>query len=128
MKNPLGYYLNNVCKARSLIDCAIKANVRHFIFSSTAAVYGLSAGSPLTEQADACPISPYGSSKLMTEIMLRDAGLAWESQLVNQSPRASELACSTMGSLLRAGSALKTKGFKAPIPVYVAKQPALLER
>jgi UDP-glucose 4-epimerase len=59
-----------------LIECAVKAGVRHFIFSSTAAVYGNPATNPVPETAPTLPISPYGWSKLMTEIMLRDASHA----------------------------------------------------
>ena len=77
VKDPLAYYLNNTCKSRNLIACAIKARVEHFIFSSSAAVYGMAAENPVTEQAEPRPISPYGTSKLMTEIMLRDAAAAF---------------------------------------------------
>jgi UDP-glucose 4-epimerase len=72
VKDPLGYYLNNTCKSRTLIGCAIKAKLEHFIFSSTAAVYGIPETNPVIEQAKLVPISPYGSSKLMTEMMLAD--------------------------------------------------------
>ena len=74
--DPLGYYRNNTVNSRALIECAIKGGVRHFIFSSTAAVYGNPARVPVGEDDPTVPMSPYGSSKLMTEIMLRDAGLA----------------------------------------------------
>jgi len=74
--DPLGYYLNNTCKSRSLIACAVETNIPNFIFSSTAAVYGIPKINPVTEDATLEPISPYGSSKLMTETMLRDAALA----------------------------------------------------
>jgi UDP-glucose 4-epimerase len=70
--DPLGYYLNNTCKSRSLIACAVAAKIPYFIFSSTAAVYGMPKVNPVTEEATLEPISPYGSSKLMTETMLRD--------------------------------------------------------
>jgi UDP-glucose 4-epimerase len=76
IKDPLRYYLNNTCKSRNLIACALKANVKHFIFSSSAAVYGLPSKSPVGEEAVLRPISPYGSSKMMTEIMLRDTAAA----------------------------------------------------
>ncbi len=76
MADPLGYYLNNTCKSRSLIACAVETNIPHFIFSSTAAVYGMAKVSPVTEDVELAPISPYGSSKLMTEIMLRDTAAA----------------------------------------------------
>jgi UDP-glucose 4-epimerase len=74
--DPLGYYLNNTCKSRSLIAVAVETKVPHFIFSSTAAVYGKPKANPVTENARLEPISPYGSSKLMTETMLRDTANA----------------------------------------------------
>jgi UDP-glucose 4-epimerase len=76
VKDPLGYYRNNTANSRALIEAAVGAGVRHFIFSSTAAVYGNPATVPVVEDAPLAPMSPYGSSKLMTEIMLRDAGSA----------------------------------------------------
>ena len=74
--NPLGYYLNNTCKSRSLIASAVEIKVPHFIFSSTAAVYGMPKENPVAEGARLEPISPYGTSKLMTELMLRDTARA----------------------------------------------------
>jgi UDP-glucose 4-epimerase len=74
--DPLGYYLNNTCKSRSLIACAVETKIPNFIFSSTAAVYGIPKINPVTEDATLEPISPYGSSKLMTETMLRDTAKA----------------------------------------------------
>ena len=74
--DPLGYYLNNTCKARTLIAAAVEAKVPHFIFSSTAAVYGMPKENPVTEQTAPAPMSPYGTSKLMTEWMLRDTAKA----------------------------------------------------
>jgi UDP-glucose 4-epimerase len=74
--DPLGYYRNNTVNSHALIETAVKRGVRHFIFSSTAAVYGNPARVPVHEDAPTVPTSPYGSSKLMTEIMLRDAGVA----------------------------------------------------
>jgi UDP-glucose 4-epimerase len=74
--DPLGYYLNNTVKSRALIEMAVKCGVRHFIFSSTAAVYGMTGDQPVVEDAPLAPISPYGASKRMTEIMLADAARA----------------------------------------------------
>ena len=74
--NPLKYYLNNTVKSRALIATAVSQGVSRFIFSSTAAVYGDPPESPIGEDAPLRPISPYGSSKMMTEIMLKDAGIA----------------------------------------------------
>jgi UDP-glucose 4-epimerase len=76
VRDPLGYYRNNTVNSRALIESAVKGGVRHFIFSSTAAVYGNPERVPVREDDATVPTSPYGSSKLMTEIMLRDAGSA----------------------------------------------------
>jgi UDP-glucose 4-epimerase len=76
VSDPLGYYKNNTVNSRALIECAVKGGVQQFIFSSTAAVYGNPARAPVTEDDLPAPMSPYGSSKLVTEIMLRDAGIA----------------------------------------------------
>ncbi len=76
VRDPLGYYRNNTVNSRALIETAIKHGVRNFIFSSTAAVYGNPERVPVREDDATVPISPYGWSKLMTEIMLRDAAAA----------------------------------------------------
>ena len=70
------YYLNNTVKSRALVEVVVKTGVRHFIFSSTAAVYGVPDEAAVAEDAPLRPMSPYGSSKQMTEIMLRDASVA----------------------------------------------------
>jgi UDP-glucose 4-epimerase len=80
--DPLGYYRNNTVNSRALFECAVQNGVRHIIFSSTAAVYGNPAEIPVTERAPTQPISPYGWSKLMSEIMLRDAGRAHDLKYV----------------------------------------------
>lgn len=72
VSDPLGYYLNNTAKARNLIAGTVKARIKHFIFSSTAAVYGEPHQSPITEDVTLAPINPYGRSKLMVEWMLQD--------------------------------------------------------
>jgi UDP-glucose 4-epimerase len=76
VRDPLGYYQNNTVNSRALIETAVKCGVRSFIFSSTAAVYGNPDRVPVHESAPTIPVSPYGWSKLMTEIMLCDAGRA----------------------------------------------------
>jgi UDP-glucose 4-epimerase len=76
IKDPLGYYANNTCKSLTLIKCAVDAEVKHFIFSSSAAVYGVPEQNPVHEDARLAPISPYGTSKMMVEMMLRDAAAA----------------------------------------------------
>ena len=76
VSDPLKYYENNTVKSRSLIESAVKGGVRHFIFSSTAATYGIPETVPITEQTRTQPINPYGWSKLMTERMLADTAFA----------------------------------------------------
>lgn len=76
VENPLTYYHNNTAKSRSLIEAAVKGGVKHFIFSSTAATYGVPETSPVTEDTPQKPINPYGWSKLMTEQMLGDTAFA----------------------------------------------------
>lgn len=74
--DPLKYYRNNTGNSRTLIEAAVRGGVRHFIFSSTAAVYGMTGLAPVVEETPLQPISPYGRSKLMTEMMLADVGAA----------------------------------------------------
>ena len=74
--HPLEYYANNTSTSRNLIEAAVKGGVKHFIFSSTAAVYGDAGLEPVTEGSPLAPESPYGRSKLMTEMMLADAAAA----------------------------------------------------
>jgi UDP-glucose 4-epimerase len=73
---PLKYYRNNTCVSRTLIEACVDHGVERFIFSSTAAVYGAPASLPVSEQAQAAPINPYGRSKLMTEWQLADVAAA----------------------------------------------------
>jgi len=80
--DPLGYYLNNASKARTLIETAINGGVKTFIFSSTAAVYGETSSEPVSEEASLGPISPYGRSKLVVEWMLEDAARAYDFRYV----------------------------------------------
>lgn len=73
---PLSYYLNNTCKTRSLLQACVDHGVSQIVFSSTAAVYGQPEAMPVGEDAPTRPANPYGTSKLMSEWMLRDASLA----------------------------------------------------
>ncbi|MEJ1933811.1 NAD-dependent epimerase/dehydratase family protein, partial [Nostoc sp. NIES-2111] len=82
VKDPLGYYLNNTVKSRMLMACAVKAGIPRFIFSSTAAVYGNVSAEPVFEDRAPAPVSPYGTSKLMTEQMLKDSAIAYGLQYV----------------------------------------------
>jgi len=70
--DPLKYYRNNTCNTRTLLQCCAEAGVQHFIFSSTAAVYGIPASGTASEDSPTAPINPYGWSKLMSEQMLTD--------------------------------------------------------
>lgn len=76
VKDPLGYYYNNTVKSHGLLQAAIRHGVKNFIFSSTAAVYGIPDVTPIPEDAPLRPISPYGASKMMTERMLADVAAA----------------------------------------------------
>jgi UDP-glucose 4-epimerase len=72
VSDPLKYYCNNTAATRTLLEAASKAGVKHFVFSSTAAVYGIPSAGVAAEETPTAPINPYGTSKLMSEWMLRD--------------------------------------------------------
>ncbi|MDJ0750632.1 MAG: UDP-glucose 4-epimerase GalE [Woeseiaceae bacterium] len=74
--DPLKYYGNNTASSRTLLEAANRHGVKHIVFSSTAAVYGIPEGGRASEESPTAPINPYGSSKLMTEWMLRDLAIA----------------------------------------------------
>lgn len=74
--DPLKYYANNTATSRNLIEAAVKGGVEHMVFSSTAAVYGMTGLEPVSEETPLNPMSPYGRSKLMTEMMLADVAAA----------------------------------------------------
>jgi UDP-glucose 4-epimerase len=76
VSDPLKYYRNNTVASRALIESAVASGVKHFIFSSTAATYGIPDKVPVSEDSPKVPINPYGMSKLMTEFMLRDVAAA----------------------------------------------------
>lgn len=76
VSNPLKYYSNNTANTRNLLECCQRHGVKHFIFSSTAAVYGVLESGIASETTPTQPINPYGSSKLMSEGMLRDLSIA----------------------------------------------------
>lgn len=72
VREPLKYYGNNTCSTRTLLECCLEAGVGNFVFSSTAAVYGTPAEGFAAETTATAPINAYGTSKLMSEWMLRD--------------------------------------------------------
>ena len=74
--DPLKYYGNNSCATRTLLECCLGAGVRHFVFSSTAAVYGIPASGVAGEETPTAPINPYGASKLVSEWMLASVAQA----------------------------------------------------
>ncbi|AGS39294.1 MAG: UDP-glucose 4-epimerase [Cycloclasticus pugetii] len=78
VENPLKYYENNTCCTRNLLECCSKAGIENIIFSSTAAVYGELETGFASEETPTAPINPYGSSKLMSEQMIRDLSKATE--------------------------------------------------
>ena len=80
--DPLSYYLNNTVKTRALLEAAVKGEVRHFVFSSTAAIYGNPSEAFVTEETIPAPLSPYGMSKLMSELMIRDVSAAYHQRYV----------------------------------------------
>ncbi len=82
VRDPLGYYRNNTMNTCSLLQTAVENDVGQFIFSSTAAVYGNASDTPVREDAATVPISPYGTSKLMSEIMLHDTSKAHDFRFV----------------------------------------------
>lgn len=80
--DPLGYFENNTCKSRTLIERSVAAGVKNFIFSSTAAIYGVTGDDPVAEDRRPDPVTPYGASKLMTERMLADTAAAHDFRFV----------------------------------------------
>ena len=82
VREPLKYYGNNACSTRTLLECCLEAKVRNFVFSSTAAVYGMPGEGFASETSATVPINPYGTSKLMSEWMLRDVAAASELRYV----------------------------------------------
>jgi UDP-glucose 4-epimerase len=83
VREPLKYYGNNTCATRSLLESCMRAGVRQFVFSSTAAVYGIPAGGVAFEDMPLAPINPYGTSKLMSEWLLRDLAIASDFRYVS---------------------------------------------
>jgi UDP-glucose 4-epimerase len=83
VREPLQYYGNNTCATRNLLDSCRRAGVRQLVFSSSAAVYGISAGGICDEDSALAPVNPYGTSKLMSEWMLRDLAAAGDFRYVS---------------------------------------------
>jgi UDP-glucose 4-epimerase len=120
VSDPLKYYGNNTCATRALLECCVAAGVRHFVFSSTAAVYGMPAAGEAAEDTPTAPINPYGTSKLMSEWML--AGVAQASPLTYAALRYFNVAGSDCGG--RIGQATRN----ATLLVKVACEAAVGKR
>ena len=119
--DPLKYYGNNTCSTRNLLDCARRSGVKHFIFSSTAAVYGIPDGGVCYENAITQPINPYGSSKLMSEMMLRD--LSHATDLRHVVLRYFNVAGSDPGGRIGQSTAKATLLTKVACEAAVGKRP-----
>ncbi|MDE2447635.1 MAG: UDP-glucose 4-epimerase GalE [Gammaproteobacteria bacterium] len=120
VREPLKYYGNNTCSTRSLLQACLDAGVKQFVFSSTAAVYGIPADGVAAESTPTAPINPYGTSKLMSEWMLRDVSA--ESDLRHVALRYFNVAGSD--SRCRVGQATP----KATLLVKVACEAAIGKR
>ena len=124
VENPLKYYGNNTCKTRNLLQCCQQAGVSHFIFSSTAAAYGIPKDTICSEDTVTAPINPYGSSKLMSEMMLRDLSAA--SSLRHVILRYFNVAGSDPESQIGQSTRNATLLIKVAVEVAVGKREKLL--
>lgn len=123
VSNPLKYYGNNTCNTRNLLACCQAAGVRHFIFSSTAAVYGIPDEPLATEETVTAPINAYGSSKLMSEWMLRDLSRA--TNLTHVALRYFNVAGSNPDGLIGQSTPNATLLIKVACEVITGKRDAL---
>jgi UDP-glucose 4-epimerase len=121
VSNPLKYYGNNTCSTRNLLECCVETGVRHFVFSSTAAVYGIPAGELAAETSPTAPINAYGTSKLMSEWMLRD--VAASSPLRYVALRYFNVAGSDSGGRIGQATAKATLLVKVACEAAVGKRP-----
>ncbi|HEY1492125.1 MAG TPA: UDP-glucose 4-epimerase GalE [Steroidobacteraceae bacterium] len=123
VSEPLKYYGNNTCSTRALLECCVAARVRHFVFSSTAAVYGIPAGGVAAESTPTAPINPYGTSKLMSEWML--ASVAQATPLTYAALRYFNVAGSDSGGRVGQATPNATLLIKVACEVAVGKRPHL---
>jgi UDP-glucose 4-epimerase len=123
VSDPLKYYGNNTCGTRNLLQCCAQAGVKHFVFSSTAAVYGIPPGPYCDEASPTAPINPYGTSKLMSEWMLRDLALATPMRYV--SLRYFNVAGSDTSGRIGQSTRKATLLIKVACEVVVGKRPHL---
>ncbi len=123
VQDPLKYYGNNTCATRTLIECCLAAGVRYFVFSSTAAVYGMPASGVAAEDTATAPINPYGSSKLMAEWML--ASVAQASALKYAALRYFNVAGSDSSGRIGQATPNATLLIKVACEVAAGKRPEL---
>jgi UDP-glucose 4-epimerase len=121
VRDPLKYYGNNVCGTRNLLQCCAESAVPHFVFSSSAAVYGSPASDMAAEDSATVPINPYGTSKLVSEWMLRD--LAAASDLRYVALRYFNVAGSDMGGRIGQATPGATLLIKVASEATVGKRP-----
>jgi UDP-glucose 4-epimerase len=120
VSEPLKYYGNNTCSTRTLLECCVEAKVAHFVFSSTAAVYGIPAEGVASEATPTAPINPYGTSKLMSEWML--ASVAQASPLRYAALRYFNVAGSDSGGRVGQATPNATLLIKVACEVAVGKR------
>jgi UDP-glucose 4-epimerase len=118
---PLKYYGNNTCSTRNLLECCVETGVKNFVFSSTAAVYGIPAEGYAAENTPTAPINPYGTSKLMSEWMLRD--VAASSPLKYVALRYFNVAGSDTGGRIGQATPKATLLVKVAVETIVGKRP-----
>ncbi|MBS0581146.1 MAG: UDP-glucose 4-epimerase GalE [Proteobacteria bacterium] len=123
VSEPLKYYGNNTCSTRTLLECCVEAKVAHFVFSSTAAVYGIPAEGVASESTPTAPINPYGTSKLMSEWML--ASVAQATPLRYAALRYFNVAGSDSGGRVGQATPNATLLIKVACEVAVGKRPHL---
>ncbi|HET7588166.1 MAG TPA: UDP-glucose 4-epimerase GalE [Gammaproteobacteria bacterium] len=121
--DPLKYYRNNTCNTEVLLECCADAGIRHFVFSSTAAVYGIPSGGLAREDSPLAPINPYGTSKLMSEWMLRDLSAA--TPLRHVALRYFNVAGADPGGAIGQSTAKATLLIKVACEAVVGKRPHL---
>jgi len=121
--NPLKYYANNTCSTRNLLECCQKHGINQFVFSSTAAVYGEPKDLPVTEETPTSPINAYGTSKLMSEMMMRDLAYATDFKYV--ALRYFNVAGSDPESRIGQNTPNATLLIKVAVEVAIGKRPSI---
>jgi UDP-glucose 4-epimerase len=123
VREPLKYFANNTCATRTLLECCVEGGVRHFVFSSTAAVYGTPSGGVAAEETPTAPINPYGTSKLMSEWML--ASVAQATPLTYAALRYFNVAGSDSGGRIGQATPNATLLVKVACEAAVGRRPGV---